>query len=89
MSEEQKKRTMAPPTLCWDCRKATGGCNWSDHFKAVKGWKIIPTQKIIYGGAGYKSCVVLECPEFERDGAGYGLKRYKDGVAYVPVSKDT
>lgn len=64
-------------TLCWDCAKATGFCNWSSDLKPVKGWKVIPTQRELYGGI-YNSCIVLECPEFERDAINNGLKRYKE-----------
>ena len=70
MSENPKYQ----PTLCWDCAKAIGKCRWSEDLKPVKGWKIIPTKRELYGGT-FKSCIVLECPEFERDSFCGGLKR--------------
>ena len=89
MSEETNRKTMLPATLCWSCSKAIGGCNWSKSFKAVKGWRIIPTQKTAYGGVGYKSCVVLECPEFVRDAYKDGLKRVGGDKFYDTMSKNT
>ena len=86
MSEENKKPTA---TLCWNCANATGGCRWSRRLRPVEGWKIIKTKKTSYDGRDYASCIVIECPEFKRDAVSNGLKRYKDGVVYVPVSKDT
>lgn len=70
----EKKKPMF--SICWDCHKATGGCRWSEDHKPVKGWTAKPIQRDIYGGT-YKSYVVLECPEFERDAWRYGLVRYK------------
>ncbi|MBP5423930.1 MAG: hypothetical protein J6Y78_15970 [Paludibacteraceae bacterium] len=64
-------------TLCWDCAKAVGKCNWSSTLKPVEGWKIKPTQVKTHRNE-YGSCIVLECPEFERDAYDNGLKRYKE-----------
>lgn len=59
-------------TLCWDCKNATGDCNWSRSLIPVRGWKATPT---------YNKCqtsyIVRECPEFVRDAQGGGLKRYR------------
>ena len=32
------------PTLCWSCKKATGGsdCPWANEFKPVEGWNATP-----------------------------------------------
>lgn len=60
-------------TLCWDCRRATGGCPWSDHLRPIKGWTAVPTKK----GTPFASYIVLECPGFIRDAYSSGLKRYK------------
>lgn len=65
------------PTLCWDCANAIGKCRWSFELKPVRGWKIIPTKNERYG-ATYKSCIVIECPEFKRDATDNGLKRYRE-----------
>ncbi len=87
MSQTHNKKIIS--TLCWDCAKAVGKCSWSKRFRPVKGWEIIPTHKITSDGRGYKSCIVIKCPEFEQDAVGGGLRRYKDGVIYVPMSKNT
>ena len=88
MSEKPKKEKIKY-SICWDCSNATGGCLWSKRLKPVPGWKIIPTRKTSSDGRDYASCIVLECPEFKRDAVGGGMKRYKDGVIYVPMAKDT
>lgn len=88
MNEENKK-TVSQQTICWDCSKAVSGCSWSRYFKPVKGWKIIPIKKEVYGGAAYKSCIVLECPEFKRDAYKGGLKRVRKDDFYDTVSKNT
>ena len=56
-------------TICWDCEKQCGKCDWSREFKPVEGWKAIPT-KIVTRGRKYNdgmidSYNVYECPEFE------------------------
>lgn len=49
--------------ICFDCKKAVGGCSWSEKFEPVEGWKAEPS--II---AGYiESYYITECPLFERD----------------------
>jgi len=57
-------------TLCWDCKNACGGCDWSRELVPVEGWKAVPT---------YNKCQasysVKECPEFIRDANGGGLRR--------------
>jgi len=88
MSEEPK-RVKPKISLCWDCSNATGGCRWSMYLKPVPGWQIIPTKKTTYDGHDYTSCIVLECPEFNRDAVGGGMKRYKDGKVYVSMPKYT
>lgn len=59
-------------TICWECRKATGGCSWSEYKvnRPVAGWAVMPTNI-----NGIESYIVLECPEFERDAEPGGLKR--------------
>lgn len=57
-------------SICWDCRKACGGCSWVDEFIPVKGWKACQKpikaehngQDLILG-----SYLVRSCPEFIRD----------------------
>jgi len=59
-------------TLCWDCAKATGFCNWSADLRPVKGW----TVKEVWKEQTGKGYLVIDCPEFERDAIGHGVKRY-------------
>lgn len=53
-------------TLCWQCRKATGGCTWADELKPVEDWEAEAT---VIKGDGYteNSYHVKSCPEFEPD----------------------
>lgn len=56
------------PTLCWQCKNATGGCSWSKDFTPVAGWNAIPTklkavtQNIIL----HSSYLVIDCPQFTK-----------------------
>ena len=59
------------PTLCWECAKATGGCQWSDRLQPVDGWEAIQTHN--QTGSSY---IVTNCPLFKRDAVNSGLKRY-------------
>lgn len=63
-------------TLCWDCKNACGGCQWSQSLIPVKGWKAT----LVYNKrqTGY---IVKECPEFIRDARRGGLQRYRKGDA--------
>ena len=53
--------------LCWDCKKACGGCNWSDKLKPVKGWTA--EERIIKsnGEPSIHTYKIIKCPEFDRD----------------------
>jgi hypothetical protein len=61
-------------SLCWDCAKATGYCNWSAYLRPVKGWVAKEVWKE-QTGQGY---LVINCPEFVRDAIGHGVKRYPE-----------
>lgn len=58
-------------TLCWDCSHACGGCEWSDDFMPVDGWKAVYKED-------KDSYSVYECPKFLRDGFEGGLYRVKE-----------
>ena len=60
-------------TLCWDCKRATGGCSWSARLKPVKGWTAKETKK----DSPFSSYIVEDCPLFERDAIRGGAARYK------------
>ena len=67
---------MANVTLCWDCCRATGGCPWANELIPVKGWTAQKIHKT--SSKPYDTYIVLDCPLFERDAVGGGLKRYKE-----------
>ena len=38
--------------LCWQCRRATGGCEWSAFLQPVPGWQAERTfRRVRRGGA--------------------------------------
>lgn len=56
-------------TICWNCKNACCGCEWSKNYTPIQGWDAIPTQ--IYVNADGKksytdSFIVQKCPNFER-----------------------
>lgn len=59
-------------TLCWDCKKATGGgdCPWANEFKPVEEWKATPTIVKVTSQAKSRaaqlqdSYIVRKCPLF-------------------------
>lgn len=67
-------RKIDKDTLCWDCKKFSGGCSWTrpDEVKPVKGWNAKLTDR------GY---IVKQCPEFVRDSFCRG--RYKSPDDYI------
>lgn len=48
--------------LCETCKRACGGCSWSDKFEPVEGWDAVPT--IINEGDGriIHSFKIKNCP---------------------------
>ena len=58
-------------TLCWDCRNAgRRTCSWSKDFQPVEGWNARKTS------SNFGSYLVIECPEFIRDGIKGGQEKY-------------
>ena len=57
-------------TICWDCKKAIGGCSWSETLTPVEGWTAIQNDK-----DNTESYKVIMCPLFERDAYYYGLSK--------------
>ena len=57
--------------ICFDCKKACGGCSWSKNFTPVKGWLAnktkIRTYKDNIEERYTTSYNILFCPEFEPD----------------------
>ena len=84
----REPRNRGGTNICFDCKKACGGCSWSEwdavnkkpRFEPVKGWKAI---KVPYlGGAGRGAKIdstyyITECPEFQPE------DNYR-GVSLVP-----
>ena len=64
---------MGSYTLCWDCKKAIGGCRWSNSLKPVKGWDAVELKAT--ATRPYGSYFVKDCPEFERDAYNGGTSR--------------
>lgn len=64
-----------PFTLCWDCEKATGGCDWSSLGEPIKGWDATTIKAT--GTKPYNTYVVHWCPEFKRDAYEGGARRTK------------
>lgn len=44
--------------LCFRCIYATGGCEWSDHFRPVEGWTV---EKGKFEGWLH----IIDCPQYE------------------------
>ena len=55
------KYAACPDSLCWDCKNATGGCEWSQSFTPVDGWEAIP--RTIRDDDSF---LVIKCPKFEK-----------------------
>lgn len=67
--EKERKGKSKSSTLCWDCAKYSGGCNWSKNSIPVAGWeatetKINQTFRKGEEPASISSYIVHECPEF-------------------------
>lgn len=50
-------------TLCWECARACGHCDWSKHFKPISGWK---AEKTVIEHSNCESFFVQKCPLFVR-----------------------
>lgn len=61
-----------PMQLCWDCKKACSGCDWSLTGTPIPGWTARQTQD----ANGVKSFAITACPEFVRDSYGFGASRH-------------
>lgn len=60
------KKKPTGDTICWDCKRATGGqgCPWADKLEPVEGWEAEQT-KIKYYLEEYASYKVKKCPLFK------------------------
>lgn len=63
-----------PKQLCFDCKKAVGGCSWSRTYTPVDGWTAEPTMikqdgkmgRLGRANNGIPSYQITQCPQFER-----------------------
>lgn len=65
--------------ICFDCKKACGGCSWSEidpktkkpRFEPVPGWTAKPNTMVRYDAPDRREYMttyeITECPLFERD----------------------
>lgn len=86
----RQPRNRGGTNICFDCKKACGGCSWSEwdtaekrpRFEPIKGWKAIKVPYFAGAGRGAKidsTYYITECPEFDPE------EDYK-GADCVPVA---
>ena len=74
----RQARNRGGTNICFDCKKACGGCSWSEwdvaekrtRFQPIEGWKAIKVPYFPGAGRGAKvdsTYYITECPEFEPD----------------------
>lgn len=51
--------------ICWDCKNACGGCEWSDRLEPVPGWTAKKVKKFDHG-LEYTTYSIKKCLKFER-----------------------
>lgn len=59
------KQCIQSMQLCWDCKKAINGCNWSRCGRPVDGWTAEPTFVKLSTQQKVPSYKIMKCPEFE------------------------
>lgn len=66
-------------SLCWDCAKACGRCSWSNYREhlPVPGWLAETTKLRMNNNTYADTFLVIDCPEFERDGLKGGQYRIR------------
>lgn len=78
------------PTLCWSCKKAIGGCSWTEtdwsqepprtRFQPVEGWEAVVSKLQMETTRFIPSYRVLKCPQYEKD------RGVRDVWVYKPKS---
>lgn len=65
-SEARKRKQEENEQLCWRCKNACGGCDWSKHLKPIGGWiaELITIKDSMGDFSSYK---IHKCPEFISD----------------------
>lgn len=62
----RKKREDESGQLCWNCKKACGGCSWSKGFVPIVGWDATPHITDEDNERPIHTYHVKSCPEFVR-----------------------
>lgn len=65
-SAMRKKREDESGQLCWNCKKACGGCSWSSSFTPIPGWEATPHITDEDNERPIHTYHVKSCPEFVR-----------------------
>ena len=63
-----KKGEFNVANICFDCRKALGGCSWSRDFIPVPGWTAEPAVLKCGGSESTQTYRITACPLFDPDG---------------------
>ena len=75
MVKKVKGKYTGSASICFDCKKACGGCSWSEYdpvagkvrWEPVEGWVAEPVMYPPSAPYQKPSWRVIECPEFEPD----------------------
>jgi hypothetical protein len=59
-----KNMAAGKPSICIDCKKSGGACDWSSKFKPIDGWK---AKLVPQTSRKLASFCVYECPLFEKE----------------------
>ena len=62
--EARKIKLLEDGQKCWNCKKATGGCSWSNAFVPVNGWDATPCMINEQGFDEIYTYEIKDCPEF-------------------------
>jgi len=69
MKKRKPPKANKKATLCWRCKKASGGydCEWArkENYEPVPGWKAKQTTVLIEQSRTVDSFLVLRCPKFK------------------------
>jgi hypothetical protein len=66
VKEVTRRRREETEQLCWRCKNACGGCNWSRFLMPIDGW--IAESTIVKDSSGdFSSYRIRKCPEFIKD----------------------
>lgn len=67
-SKERKYQRGQNDTLCWECKKSTGGfdCPWVKNFTPVEGWDAKATEIRYRNTKRFNSYKVIKCPLYEK-----------------------